>query len=201
MKNLLLITLLAGLLTFQVNAQENFSFGVKSGVNLANLSGGGASLDSRTGFHIGAVAELFLWEDKFAIQPELIYSQQGAVSNTNLFVEGISFSIAIKNDYINVPVLGKYYPTKGLSLEAGPYFGFNVKSELEIETMGFEGTEDLNEEVSTFDFGSVLGVGYELPIGIFFQARYMFGVSDIGFADGDEIVRNQLLQFSAGFKF
>ncbi|WP_304038414.1 outer membrane beta-barrel protein [Mesonia mobilis] len=89
------------------NAQE---FGVKAGVNLANLNTDG-DIDGKTSFYLGAVAEFGLSES-FALQPELVYSMQGA--------DELDLS------YINIPVLAKYYLVEGLAVEVGPQFGFVV---------------------------------------------------------------------------
>lgn len=77
MKKLLLSAAMAVFMLSNVNAQE-VKFGVKAGVNFASLGGDDASgFDGLTSFHVGALAEIGISE-KFAIQPELVYSLQGA---------------------------------------------------------------------------------------------------------------------------
>ncbi len=173
--------------TVYVNAQD-INFGLKAGINLASLNGDDVEdLDMVTGVHLGAVAEFGLTE-KFSIQPEVIYSTQGASYDKE----------TLKLDYINVPVLAKYYAFEGFSIEAGPQLGFNINSEYEYDGE----TEDV-EEVKTIDLAAALGVGYKLPMGVFFQARYNLGLSD-AFEEVEGIkidAKNNVFQFSVGYMF
>src|SRR5690606_16858190 len=112
------------------NAQQVVKFGPKAGVNFANLNGSDVDTDMKVGFHVGAFAEIF-FTDKFALQPELLYSTQGAkgeiMSGTPLATD-----FEAKYDFINIPIMAKYYFTEGLAIEAGPYVGFLMKAENEI---------------------------------------------------------------------
>lgn len=197
--------------TVAVQAQEEVSFGVKGGVNFAKLQGDNIEdADGRTGFHLGAIVEIPVSE-KFSIQPEVMYSQQGLQSEDN---NGNSRSENIlKLDYINVPVLAKYYITEGFSVEAGPQFGFLTKAESEFEssetiggvTVESEGTLDIEDEIAGFDMGAAIGAGYELNSGLFFQARYIIGLSNVDDSDEgglfEDDLTNSNLQLSVGFKF
>lgn len=168
MKKLFFAVLIFIGVTAGANAQS-LHLGAKGGVNFATLSGKDADgNDGRTGFHIGAVAELGL-TDKFSIQPEAIYSAQG-VKDFNI-------------DYLNVPVLAKYYIVDNLSLQAGPQFGFKVNDKNFDNAEGFDMSGAVGAEVK---FGKLFG-----------QARYNFGLTDV--ADGD--ARNAVFQLSVGFNF
>ncbi len=60
-----------------VNAQ-NFKFGAKGGLNLATLNGKDADdVKMKVGFNLGLVGE-YAFNEKMAIQPELLFSAQGA---------------------------------------------------------------------------------------------------------------------------
>lgn len=209
MKHLFSMVALAFLGIATVQAQDEVSFGAKAGLNIASLSGDDVDdLDSRTGFHIGAVVEIPISE-KFSVQPELMYSQQGAKSEEEF--DGVTAEGTIRLDYINIPVLAKFYVAEGFSLEAGPQFGFNAKAETEFEVSGGgieaeSETEDIKDDISGFDFGGALGAGYELNNGLFFQTRYVFGFSDVNDSDGGDeddgdAVRNGTFSVSVGFKF
>ena len=82
MKKILLAAVLFIATTTAIQAQF-IQIGVKGGVNFANQTGGsdfeGISVDKEgiTSYHAGLVAELKLLE-KFSIQPELLYTTQGA---------------------------------------------------------------------------------------------------------------------------
>lgn len=187
MKNLFftVIGLLSLILT--TNAQ-NVQFGVKAGMNISNLSGDADGLDSRTSIQFGLAAEISISE-QFSVQPELIYSTQGA--------EDKEYDEKLKLDYINVPLIAKYYVIKGLSIEAGPQIGFLISAKSE-----FDGEdEDIKDGLNGIDFGIDLGLGYKLDNGINFGARYNLGLSDIEDEFDDYKVHNSVFQISVGYWF
>lgn len=202
MKNFSLIVIIFLLSIGGVQAQEFFNFGVKGGVNFANLTGDEADeidAEMKTGFHLGVFAEIMI-SDKFGIQPEVLYSSQGATSDVAFIYEEFSgnVDVDIKLDYISVPVLLKYFVAPGFSLEAGPQFSFLSKSEIEVEFQGETETEDMKDDTESFDLGAAVGVGYGLPQGFLVQARYVMGFSDV-YTDSD--AKNSVIQLSVGWKF
>lgn len=161
---------------------QQVNFGAKAGLNIATLSGDDIDdLGSRTAFHIGLIGEIML-TDKFAVQPEVLYSAQGAK-------EG---DFTYKLDYVAIPVMAKYFVTPGLSLEAGPQFAFNTLSEIELDGE----SEDL-EEIEGMDFGLGFGLGYQF-MKAFVQARYNIGFTEI--VEGAD-AKNSVFQLSVGYKF
>jgi len=196
MKQFCIITVIALLSIVLVNAQ-NVEFGAKAGVNFASINGDDTEeFDMRTSFHIGAVAE-FLFSERFSLQPELIYSSQGAKMSD----EGFDFTI--KLNYINLPIMAKYYVTEGLSLEAGPQFGLLLSAKVESEFDGESEEEDIKDELNDFDFGINFGVGYKLENGINFTARYNYGFTNL--ADTEDLddtkINNGVIQLSVGYNF
>lgn len=170
----------------------DIKLGAKAGLNISTVS----DLDdskSRTGFHVGALAEIFI-NEKFSVQPEILYSTQGAKSSN---LGGFSYKLTL--DYLNIPIMAKYYVMDGLSVQAGPQIGFNVKAEMERKLLGEKETKDIKDEINTVDFGLNFGAGYELPIGLFFDARYNLGFTKIH-KEGDS-TKNRVFQLSVGYKF
>lgn len=192
MKKLFFLTLaLCTILT--ANAQkskrdEGIKLGIKGGLNVANLMGDVEDVAIRTSIHAGLVAEIIV-NDKFSIQPELLYSGQGA-SDTR---EGGG---RIKLDYITLPVLAKFPIAKNLSLETGPQIGFLISGKYK--------DNDSNKTIpdtKTIDFGLNAGLNYELNNGVFFQARYNLGLTDVGYAGDNIRASNAVIQFSIGKLF
>src|SRR5690606_10304231 len=183
---------LLGLVAFSTSAlaQQEVKFGPKAGVNFANLSGADDS-EMKTGFHVGAVVEI-KFNEKFSVQPEVLYSAQGASFNA-LGVDG-----EIKNDYINVPIMAKYYIVEGFSVELGPQIGFLMKSETEVGNI----TNDSKDFYKSTDFGLNFGLAYDLPMGLFVGARYNLGLSDIREnTNVGDTTKNGVIQVSVGYKF
>ncbi|WAC02881.1 porin family protein [Lacinutrix neustonica] len=215
MKKLLFTAAIAVLGFTTVNAQE-VQFGAKAGVNFATLSGDNVDgVDSKTGFHVGVVAEIMVSE-KFSFQPEIMYSAQGAstsYSETQNF-GGDTYSYEeeekAKLNYINLPLMGKFYVAEGFSVEAGPQIGFLISAKGEYEysetlngvTQSGSEEEDI-ENISSVDLGVNFGLGYKLDNGLNFGARYNLGLSNINDYEGadNNKVHNNVIQVSVGFMF
>lgn len=170
----------------KVNAQD-VKFGLKIGMNIASVNGSNANnLDSRTGFVLGATAEIRFTE-KFSIQPELLYSAQGAQQRD---------SYTYDLNYVSLPILAKYYIAKGFTVEAGPQFSFLIKDQLVPKDTYNENKQ--NTDAENFDFGINLGLGYQFNSGIFFQTRYNLGL--IAISENPDI-KNGVFQMTLGFQF
>ena len=211
MKKLLLVAAVAVFGFTSVNAQE-VTFGAKAGLNLASITGDETGdLDGRTSFHVGAVAEIAI-SDVFSVQPELLYSSQGAKYEESYSEFGYSgkYESTAKFDYINLPIMAKYYVAEGFSIEAGPQVGFLLSAKEEYDyTETFEGvTESGSEEediddASAIDFGVNLGLGYKMESGLNFTARYNLGLSNMYDGEGSDDYKNQnsVIQVSVGYFF
>jgi hypothetical protein len=227
MKKLFLSALAACALSFS-NAQEeksstsiNVTFGAKAGLNLVTLTGDIEDTKTKAGIHFGAMAEISI-NDKFSVQPELLFSTQGAnVEYSEVFATVGGIVSAVGNyeekenlSYINLPIIAKYYVTEGLSLEAGPQIGFLVNAEIEeeynetieysngdIDTFSDSDSVDVKDFRKTVDFGLNFGLGYKLDSGLNFSARYNLGLSNIVDSDFDIEAKNSVFQFSVGYFF
>jgi|SRR5690554_1091538 len=183
MKKLLLLTVLAVSGLANVQAQE-IQFGAKAGLNFASITGdhtGG--IEVVTAFNFGVLAEISLTE-KFSFQPELMYSGQGYDFEDDTVALG----------YFNMPLMGKYYLIKGLSVEAGPQIGFLLSAKND--------KTDVKDAFNTVDFGVNFGLGYKLDNGLNFGARYNLGLSDINNVDGSLYKnKNGVFQVTIGYFF
>lgn len=183
----------------QTNAQSPVDFGIKGGLNFANLAGSDDDLDSRTGIHAGLVIDFTLPLLPIGIESGIYYSQKGA----EVSFEGITATG--KLDYIEVPVMAKISvgPPGPFAphIIAGPYAAYNVKSELDDP---MEST-DMSDATTDIDFGGVIGLGADLNLGLTkvnVQARYSRGFVDIndnGFDEDGEY--NSVFSISAGIMF
>ena len=193
MKKVFLSLFAVAAIGLSANAQQVVKFGPKAGVNISNLSGE-ADTDMKVGFHVGAFAEIF-FTDQFALQPELLYSTQGAKG------EILAADFEAKYDFINIPIMAKYYFTEGLAIEAGPYVGFLMKAEHKIYGDSSALSGDVKDEMNTLDFGLGIGARYSLNNGFFAGARYNLGLSDIPKENDGDAIKNSVIQISVGYKF
>ena len=156
-------------ITGTINAQH-VNLGVKGGLNLYNIQNdNGAKYDSKAGFHLGLLGHIHL-SKHFAMQPELVYSQQGAKYTTS----GVETKIDL--GYINIPVMFQYMFDNGFRIQAGPQLGIMVNAE--SETNGVE--TELNDNLAAIDFALGAGLGWiHVPSGFGVDARYNFGITNI----------------------
>lgn len=180
MKKTLLISIV--LLAFSTNIHAQLvKFGIKAGLNYANLTGSEIQTDAITSYHAGLVAEIKLTEG-FSVQPELLYSTQGA-SYKNAGEE-------FRNElgYLSIPILAKISLNKAISLDLGPQASFLMSERQEFD---FEDSE-------SFEFGLAAGLGLKITKSIFLQGRYVLGLTE---ASKDAQTKNSVLQVSAGILF
>jgi hypothetical protein len=151
--------------------KDGMKFGVKAGANLASVAGDGYNdTDGTAGFFVGGLVDMPL-AGNFHLQPELMFSMEGA--------DNASIS------YVRIPVMAKYYIMDGLSAQAGPEIALKVSSE--------------NDDIKSLDYGLGIGAGYELPMGIFAEARYNLGLADISKVTGTQ--SNAAFQIGIGYRF
>jgi hypothetical protein len=197
MKKLLFLSLLLVSIasSHMALAQVQFSLGIKGGVNFAsiNVNDAKATWDGKTGFHGGAFALFKL--TAFAIQPEVIFSQQGST------VKFQSQDIKANFSYLNVPVIAKFYLPLGLNLQLGPQFGFLTTAESDYNPVsGTQTSTDLKDYYKNSDVSLGMGIGWDLPMKITIDARYNLGLTDIDDNGSLEATKNQVFQISLGYK-
>jgi len=148
----------------QMYGQIDLRFGLKGGPNFAKLNVDDDDIDTEsiTQFHAGVYGTIKV--TKFAVQPEVLFSRQGSED-----VDGLETTL----DYINIPVMAKFYVITGLHFEVGPQIGFLLNGEQE--------TLDINGNIreTDIDFGVGFGTGCDLPFGLVVGARYVLGITDV----------------------
>ena len=193
MKKIILTVLALSAFTFS-NAQkkggsgDSTTFGVKAGLNLSSITNSDGA-KTQVGVNVGGFAKIMV-ADKFAVQPELLFSTQGAK------YDGGSFNLS----YINIPIMAKYYVADKFNLEAGPQIGFLMSAKAKAD--GF-GSTDVKDMFKTTDFGLNLGAGYDISDNISVGARYCLGLSQLqkDLASGETASKNSVIQIDLGYRF
>lgn len=196
----------AAILAFGFASAQETRFGAKAGLNLANLGGDVEDTDMKVGFHVGGFAEIMI-SDKFAVQPELLFSTQGAKSEYSEDFGGMDVNIEenLKLAYLNIPIMAKYYVTEGFNIQAGPQVGFlmSAKADAEASAGGMSESveEDVKDQMETIDFGVNVGLGYNFGENFGVEARYNIGMSNLYKDSGDFKATNSVIQISVGYRF
>jgi len=196
------------LLTTSVSQAQKLKVGIKGGVNFATLGAEElGKLKSHTAYHVGGIVEIPIYE-YFSIQPEVLYSVQGAAYSGT--TKGVDIDLDIELNYIQVPIMAKFNATDEFSIEIGPEIGYlnSSKSQYEgtIDGVGTIEGDDLFE-FEKIDVALSIGATYQLPIGVFLSARYNMGqtnLNDKSLYDsffGDLKLYNKVFQLSVGYIF
>jgi hypothetical protein len=180
------LVIAAMLMITSVRAQ-NSNMGIKGGLNFYNIyNENGSMYDTKIGFHAGLLWHTHMSQN-FALQPEVVYSLQGArrSGNSNLNL-----------GYLNVPVLFQLMFNNGFRLEAGPQIGFLVLAKSELSGT----SEDVRNNFKPLDVALAFGFGFIGSSGLGFDARYNHGVNSINDA-GVSTITNKGFQVGLFYQF
>ena len=177
MKTILSVALATILFSATATAQ-NVNIGIKGGLNITNLNDdNGTTYDSKIGFNVGLLGHIHL-APQLALQPELLYSLQGAKYTVSNVETNINLG------YLNIPLNVQYMFDNGFRLQAGPQIGFLMNAKSETNNV----KTDIKDNLKTVDFGVTAGLGYVHPAsGFGVDARYNLGLSDISESDASKL--------------
>jgi hypothetical protein len=183
-----LVSLAAFFLCAASPLSAQLRFGVKAGLNLANIAADDEITDGSDPkilptFQVGGLAE-------FALAENL-----GVSVGVQLSGKGFRFSeeepgfgeykVTANPLYLQVP-LSVYYSSNGFYIGAGPYLGFGIGGKIkesfdgDTETTDIEfgdGSDD-DDVFAPLDFGANLEVGYTINNAIRISASYSLGLAN-----------------------
>lgn len=199
MKRLLVVFALVIFMCSAASA-EGMMFGVKGGLNLANVMGedtGGSEMKMLFG---GGIFMNYAFSEEMSLQPEVLFMMKGTG------IEGLDDS-GFKFSYIDIPVLFKYaMPTDSGFVPAlffGPYISMLMSAKAEL--LGVE--VDIKDETKSLDFGLVIGAGFDYAMGegaFTLDVRYALGLTttmDIEGVDEQPDMKNVGIMFLLGYGF
>lgn len=201
-------------------------FGIKAGLNISSLNhiqplfdvGDNPILAAwphidppRAGFAGGIFIHYHRSGAMFGLQADLLYSQQGAriryeqrppvdINEGPLFGGG---DRKYNVNYLNLPVVLKFYPVAGLHLMAGLQPGLMITAKCKTPSEGMIlqrlHIEDVSSHFRRFDLGLPVGLGYDLKCGLVFEGRYNFGLLEARPERNGS--RNHVFQLTVGYRF
>ncbi|NIG53713.1 porin family protein [Chitinophaga sp. Cy-1792] len=189
MKKVILSTLLVAGSLVGAKAQS-IHFGLKAGLNVASMTHL-EEAKSKASFYGGGFVNIGLGKT-WAIQPEVLYSGQGAKSDSK------EVDATINTGYISVPVMVQYHIVPSFYVEAGPQVSILASAKMKAAGQ----SEDIKSEMKGADFGLGLGCGFKITKSFGVNARYVFGVSDAFKEDeGDKKTKNAIAQVGVFYQF
>jgi len=196
MKTKLIYVIALVLLVQIANAQ---TFGIKGGLNFANLvySGGGMTTSDKsiTGIHIGPVLD-FTLQGNLNFNTGLLYSIIGSK------IEGTDGYTATINT-LEVPLnLAYKFPINDKSkffIQAGPFLGYALNGKYKDSTGSTDITFGEQGGIKKFDFGLGFGGGVEFG-SIALSLNYNLGLANL-YDDSTEKIKTKVLQISLAYMF
>lgn len=192
--------LFIGTLTSQ--AQVTVNPGLRGGLNLSRLT----NIDDnglKSDFYAGGLVAI-KFNKYFTLQPELTYSRQGS-EGRYYSEQNPDFGTRTKYElnYLSLDAVAKFhFGGQGFHILAGPSADFKTSDNF--------GRYDFDP--IDFDFSIIAGVGYSLPNGLTFEARFKQGFVDIYGYDGleydnddnyyyEDLILNQVFQIGISYTF
>lgn len=155
--------------------------GMKAGLNLATLSGTlNSEPSSFAGFTLGPTVRFAPSRQGFAVQSELQLSLQGA-NLKKRDAAGQTYTARRRISYLNVPVLLRQYIGRKLYVNVGPQVGILLGA-----------SNSGSAAIQKLEAAGVGGVGVEFASGLFLDARYVYGLTDITRNADERYFRRQL---------
>ena len=177
-------------------AQSTLNLGLKGGANYSGFHTDKSTFTDLFGINAGGIAE-YQFTDMFGLQAEVLYNTKGGgfgSSNGN----GIqTLSLDAKLNYLDIPLMAKFYIVKGISIDVGPQIGFLLSSK------GTASDGDEEEEIELTDLNSTdfsINAGFTFNLGdrAILQARYSYGLTEV-FNNQD--YKNSVISVSLGYFF
>ncbi len=190
---------------------EGMMFGVKGGLNMANITGDNTEGTSMKMGGVGGVFMCYKITEIFAIQPEIFFSMKGTKMDFVEEIDGedVTIETSMKLNYIEIPLLFKVnLPTEGAikpMLYAGPALGILMTAKVSGEAEGVSVDVDIKDEVKSTDIGILAGagVGYQMENGgmLSLEARYEIGMTSIDNSAAADNVKNGVISIMVGYGF
>lgn len=195
MKNRLAIIFLIFITSLNAQSKEG-QVGIKAGLNFSTFSGAiEADLSMRFSFNIGLMVETEL-SNHIAFQPEVLFSSQG--SNEMLGSTDYEYRL----NYLNLPLLMKFYLSEGFSFDVGPQLGVLISAR---ESNTSTNDSDIKTSFKETDYGLVFGVSRKFDKGLNVSARYNLGLQNIRNTSYSNLnydkLNNSVFQLSLGYYF
>ena len=180
-------------------AQGAPEWGLKGGLNIAMLRGGGSAFDSKLGALGGGFA-VYDFSTEFGLETGLLFTMKGAKVLKGSPTGTVESFLIL--DYLEVPVLLRWNIPTGTTtrshLYAGPTLAFRVSSRNRTETE----TTDL-KDVQGLDSGVAIGGSVDFPLNpgrLVVDLRYGIGLTD-AFGDQARNYKNDVFSIMAGVSF
>lgn len=173
MKKKFLTVLFVSLAVAAGSYAQGFHVGIKGGANLMKIDNVSFKDQFSFGYNLGGFSEIY-FSKKFGIQPEVMWSQNSYKTANNLdeVIPGAISDLNVKLNYLQIPLLVNFRPSKLITFQVGPQFGILID---ENKTLLQNGGNAFSKGDLSMLAGAQVNLG-ALKLG----GRYAVGLNDIG---------------------
>ncbi len=183
---------------------SNLHFGVRVGVNVSNLvmDDNTSTTGAKAGLNAAVILEIPI-VPVFSIQPEVQFSQKG-FKRTGSFLSA-PYEYKLTSNFIEIPVLAKFRPSKNFGIFLGPQYSFLVSTQTSFKVNNAAYETLVKQDVDNFR-KNILGgvVGVEASTGpLFFDLRYSrdFQTNNGDGTSSTPRYKNQVFALGVGLRF
>jgi hypothetical protein len=205
MKNIILsfvlVVAMIAIAADAASAAEKARYGLKVGLNFANLTGDFEqefwASKARIAPVIGGYAVIKL-KDYMFVQPEILLSYKGAKIAEEKYRDEISLS------YIDIPIFLKFSIPTSIGLRPNLFFGPAANLLTGSEYISGKFKYELEDESSNFDVSAIIGVGVDIASGkgvFVFEGRYTIGFITIDDRRPPSDIFNRVFTVMTGYTF
>lgn len=177
-------------------AEQPVTFGIRAGMNIANMTGDIENNKSRIGFNVGVNVDIPILQS-FYLQTGLYATQKGTKIEDDYYDEEYS----AKPLYLQIPILASYrynFSDKTqLQFNVGPYFAYGISGK--VDDIDFFGDDDDQFGGKRFEMGLQIGTGITFNK-IYVGAAYEFGLTN-AIDEDDYSVKNSNFMINVGYNF
>ena len=193
-----------------VSAQQRWSIGPRVGANISNQMGDlptGADVKWLAGWSVGG---FIMYSDinHFGISGDILYSQKG-VRLENVPAGTARASYTARINYLEVPILARYFLTLSGSFRPnffiGPSVAFKLNAKTKDHTIGNteQPDRDITDQLRPADLGLTGGIALNFEVAkgkrVLFDARYTYGLADVTLGAGS--IRNSAITLNLSYGF
>lgn len=200
-------------------ASESFYLSLKIGGHLSTITNLSDESKYRFGMQFGMLTNVVISDD-FLIVPEISFlSQKGAknlpfTTSENMYLDSLLTGVAnyeIMTNYIDVPVIFRYYVAEKFYVGGGPYFSWmTFAKNLYYNTPPGYDELDISRSViydyNRIDYGLAVELGWSPKRegrrdGINLSLRYSYGFANVLKNHPNGLISNSVIEGAASFPF
>lgn len=174
-------------------------------VNISSLPGeSDAYSGTLLGGQIGGQVKLGQFSERLAVWGGAAFSMQGGKYKSSYTGGGDYGDGSLRLNYLNFPITARYQTKSGFFAEGGIQPGLLLSAKNNFNYSGSSGSNDVKDQINSFDIGIPIGLGYKFTENIGVSARFTPGITNINKSESTYEApknRNMVIALGATYAF